>query len=108
MKKAAKADPRLSLLRTILGADWEAEVRFDLLRRWRFDYASEARKIAIEIEGGVYSRGRHTRPTGFLNDIEKYNAATLQGWRVLRCTPQTFTALLVYVKSFQDKEALSD
>ena len=104
MKKATKADPRLSLLRAILGADWEAEVRFDCLRRWRFDYASQSRRIAIEIEGGVYSRGRHTRPTGFLNDIEKYNAATLQGWRVLRCTPQTFTTLLTQVRSFQDKE----
>ena len=104
MKKAAKTDPRLSMLRAILGADWQAEVRFDSSRRWRFDYASEARRIAIEIEGGVYSRGRHTRPTGFLNDIEKYNSATLQGWRVLRCTPQTFTTLLTQVRSFQDKE----
>ena len=108
MKKQPKTDPRLSLLRAILGADWEAEVRFDPSRRWRFDYASEARRIAIEIEGGVYSRGRHTRPKGFLGDIEKYNAATLQGWRVLRCTPQTFTALLTQVRGFQDKEDLND
>ena len=104
MKKQPKTDPRLSLLQAILGADWQAEVRFDPLRRWRFDYASEARRIAIEIEGGVYNGGRHTRPAGFLGDIEKYNAATLQGWRVLRCTPQTFTALLTQVRGFQDKE----
>lgn len=104
MKKAPKTDLRLVLIRATLGSDWQAEVRFDCVRRWRFDYASQARRIAIEIEGGVYSRGRHTRPKGFLGDIDKYNAATLQGWRVLRCTPQTFTALLTQVKWFQDKE----
>lgn len=45
-------------------------------------------RIAVEVEGGVWSQGRHIRPAGFLGDIEKYNAATLLGWRVFRTTPQ--------------------
>ena len=45
--------------------------------------------MALEIEGGVFSRGRHVRPMGFLADMEKYNAAAVLGWRVLRCTPDT-------------------
>lgn len=55
-----------------------------LPRRFRFDFAWPKRKVAIEIEGGIFMRGRHVRPSGFINDATKYNAATLQGWRVYR------------------------
>lgn len=63
------------------------EYRFHPSRRWRFDFAWPERMIALEIEGGVWQSGRHTRPSGFLGDIEKYNAAAAMGWRVFRCTP---------------------
>jgi len=65
------------------------EYRFDPDRRWRFDYAWPAFMIALEVEGGIWTGGRHTRGTGFLKDIEKYNRAALLGWRVFRCTPDT-------------------
>ena len=55
-------------------------------RRWRFDIAWPEHMLALEIEGGVHLRGRHTRPIGYQNDCEKYNNATLLGWRVLRVT----------------------
>lgn len=42
---------------------------------------------ALEVEGGVWTRGRHIRPQGFLDDVEKYNAAVLLGWRVFCVTP---------------------
>lgn len=63
------------------------EYRFDAKRKWRFDLAWPEYKIAIEIEGGIWTQGRHTRGKGYLSDMEKYNAAALQGWRVLRATP---------------------
>lgn len=53
-------------------------------RRWRFDFAWVDANVAAEVEGGVWSRGRHTRGAGYVADCEKYNAATLLGWRVLR------------------------
>lgn len=62
------------------------EHRFFADRRWRFDFAWPKQMLAVEVEGGVWSNGRHTRPAGFLADIEKYNRATLLGWRVLRVT----------------------
>lgn len=61
-----------------------SEYRFHSTRKWRFDFAWLDKMIAVEMEGGVWSRGRHVRPQGFIDDLEKYNAATELGWRVLR------------------------
>jgi hypothetical protein len=52
-------------------------------RRWRFDYAYPEYKIGIEIHGGIWIRGGHTRGSGFIRDREKINQATLAGWLVL-------------------------
>lgn len=75
------------ICKTDLGVECVKEYKFHPERRWRFDYAIPEHKIALEVEGGVWTQGRHTRPQGFLGDIEKYNTATLMGWRVFRTTP---------------------
>ena len=62
------------------------EHRFHPDRRWRFDFAWEGLKVAVEIEGGVWSGGRHTRGSGFEADCEKYNEAARLGWAVYRFT----------------------
>jgi very-short-patch-repair endonuclease len=72
------------------------EVAFCSDRKWRFDLAVD--KLAIEIEGGVWVEGAHTRGMHFMSDMEKYNRATLAGWRVLRFTPQQVNN--GYAKSF--------
>jgi len=64
------------------------EYRFSPLRRWRFDIALPSYKIAVEIEGGIHVGGRHVRGKGYAEDCEKYRAAVLLGWRVLRYTAQ--------------------
>ena len=64
-----------------------AEHRFHRERKWRFDWAFPSDLIALEVEGGAFTRGRHTRGLGFVKDMEKYNAAVLAGWRVFRVTP---------------------
>lgn len=65
----------------------EREFRFDKVRRWRFDFAYEKpHMIGIEVEGGTWRNGRHTRGAGYEKDCEKYNAAVLLGWRVFRFT----------------------
>ena len=57
-------------------------------RRWRFDFAWPERLLAVEVEGGSFIAGRHSRGAGFEADAEKYNEAALIGWRVLRVTPR--------------------
>lgn len=63
------------------------EYRFNLERKWRFDYAIPDHMIAVEVEGGVWTGGRHTRGAGFVADMEKYNSAAALGWTLIRRTP---------------------
>lgn len=85
--KTQKTDFFTTLCRSDLKVECVKEFRFHPIRRWRFDYAIPKYKIALEVEGGVWTGGRHTRPQGFLGDVEKYNTATVMGWRVLRTVP---------------------
>lgn len=55
-------------------------------RQWRFDLCWPADGLAVEVEGGTFIGGRHVRGMGYAADLEKYNAAVLRGWRVLRYT----------------------
>lgn len=70
------------------------EHRFHEERRWRFDFAIVEKKIAIEVEGGVFVRGAHNRPMRYIGDMEKYNEAQIMGWKVLRYEPSQFSQCL--------------
>ena len=62
------------------------EYKFDPKRRWRADFAWPELMLLVEVEGGIWTNGRHTRGKGFEADCEKYNEAALDGWTVLRFT----------------------
>lgn len=64
----------------------EREVRFHPVRRWRFDLCFPAAMVAVEVDGGTWTAGRHTRGAGYERDCEKVNEAVALGWRVLRFT----------------------
>lgn len=72
--------------RALGGPVLAVEHRFDARRQWRFDFALPTLRVAIEVEGGQWTNGRHTRGLGFAADCAKYNAAAMAGWRVLRFT----------------------
>ena len=82
---------------------WFREYKWHPIRKWRADYLividgmplpanledityeyKQKHFILVEIEGGTWSRGRHTRGSGFSKDCEKYNTAAALGWRVFR------------------------
>ena len=88
-----------------------AEHRFHASRRWRFDFALVPLGIALEVDGGVWTGGRHVRPKGFLRDTEKLNEASLSGWIVLRVTPQQVvdgTALSLVLRAIEMRRRAAD
>ena len=57
-------------------------------RKWRFDFSWPDYLIACEIEGGIWINGGHNRGSGWTSNMEKYNTAVLDGWKLVRVTPQ--------------------
>ncbi len=66
----------------------EREYRFHPTRKWRFDFAWPELMVAVEIDGGTWMGGRHSRGAGAAADHDKYNQAIVRGWKVLRFTNQ--------------------
>jgi very-short-patch-repair endonuclease len=87
LKKANQYSLFQKSLESYLGCKVDNEVMFCKGRKFRFDFAIIDKKIAIEIEGGIFSGGRHTRGAGFAKDMKKYNIAVELGWVVLRYSP---------------------
>uniref|UniRef100_A0A6M3LIE1 DUF559 domain-containing protein n=1 Tax=viral metagenome TaxID=1070528 RepID=A0A6M3LIE1_9ZZZZ len=81
----------------------EIEYKFHPSRKWRIDYAWPGVKLAVEIEGGAWVKGRHNRASGFIKDMEKYNQLILLGWRLLRFQPGKINYRLI--KDVYDKGA---
>lgn len=68
-------------------------------RRWRSDYFffHNNKKVAIEIEGGGFTQGRHTRGTGHANDMQKYNTYALMEISLLRFPPKQFQDNMLFM-----------
>jgi very-short-patch-repair endonuclease len=80
----------------VLKISFEQEYKFHPKRKWRADFHIIGKKILVEVEGGVWSGGRHTRGKGYISDMEKYNAAVVMGYQVLRfSTEQVKSGLAV-------------
>jgi len=77
---------------------YEREYVFSKKNKWRFDFAIPEKKLAFEVDGGLYKKqkwkdrqgnirthegGRHLDPIGFQNDSKKFIYAKVQGWDVL-------------------------
>ena len=85
-KPSSEGERILELQLQFAGIEFEREFKFHAVRKWRADFRITGHMILVEVEGGVYSGGRHTRGTGYEADAEKYNTAAMEGWTVLRFT----------------------
>lgn len=83
-KKHESAEGILATQLQALNVLFEREFRFHSTRRWRADFHIVGRQLLIEVEGGVWSEGRHTRGKGYMGDMEKYNEATALGYQIIR------------------------
>ncbi len=73
------------------------EHQFCLERKWRFDLAflpfAPGNRVAIEVQGGLWTKGAHVRPARMIAEFEKWNTAASMNWRILFVTPdQLMTA----------------
>lgn len=85
----------------------EREYRFHPTRRWRFDFAFPDLLLAVEVEGGLYVQGRHSRGAGMEADLEKYGEAQRLGWTIYRCSPRMVkngSAIQVILELVERKE----
>jgi hypothetical protein len=68
------------------------EFKFSTKRKWRFDVLFQSRAgspdVAIEIQGGLFTKGRHNQGAALIKEYEKINEAQLAGYVVLLVTPQ--------------------
>ena len=55
-------------------------------KRYRLDFAHPDSRTGIEIQGGVYMRGRHVTGSGYERDCRKYNLAYTSGWTIFLLT----------------------
>lgn len=69
------------------------EYKFDKERKFRFDFCIPELKLAIEYEGLMSAKSRHTTISGYTMDTEKYNLAASQGWIVYRYTAANYKQL---------------
>lgn len=83
-KVESVGEATLNLQLKALKIVFEREFQFHPSRRWRSDFHLVGKKILIEVEGGIWTQGRHTRAKGYLEDMDKYNEATILGYQVLR------------------------
>lgn len=84
--------------------EYVREYRFHPTRKWRFDLAWPELKLALEIDGGLYVNGGHSRGKAREGDYEKDAAAMALGWRVMRVsTGQLKSGLaLLWIKAVME------
>lgn len=111
-RTSARTDYKADLQRDLeqIGlSSFTVEYLFHATRKWRFDFAFVAEKVAVEYDGGIFDNGPsgHTSVSGIMRDIEKINEAQLAGWLVIRVTPQSVangTALRYAKRALKSRE----
>lgn len=87
-KSVSKGEALLENHLNALKIPFTKEFRFHPDRKWQADFRIDDMPILVEVEGGVFSNGRHTRGEGYTKDCEKYSAAAVNGWFVIRGTTE--------------------
>lgn len=65
-----------------------SEYKFHPVRKWRMDFCWVDYGVFLEVQGGLFVQGRHSRGAAMLKEFEKTNAASEMGYRMLLCQPK--------------------
>jgi hypothetical protein len=89
----SEGEDELAFQLDAVGLKYLRQFRFHPKRKWPSDFcvSSDATSILVEVEGGTWANGRHNRGYGMVEDMYKYNAAAIMGYRLLRFTPAMVT-----------------
>ena len=87
---------------------FKREVRWHPTRQWRFDFADSKNKVAIEVQGGTFAKGKQGHNWGpqIMKDHEKYNQAQFHGWVIFQFTDRPIrdlSAIDLLVMYYQQK-----
>lgn len=85
-KQSSQGEELLALQLRSLNIEFTTEFKFCDTRKWRADFRIANTQVLVEVEGGTWSGGRHTKGKGYELDCEKYSWAAGNGWVVLRFT----------------------
>lgn len=66
----------------------EREYRYIPNRKLRADFAWPRARVLLEVQGGIFTRQAHGSVSGLLRDLERGNLAAVNGWRLIRVTPE--------------------
>jgi very-short-patch-repair endonuclease len=58
---------------------------------YKLDFAHLETKVAIEIQGGTWNNGRHSRGSGMKGDYTKLNSLQYDGWTVFQLSTDMIT-----------------
>ena len=83
IKKSSALEEALAMQLKAAGIKHYREYAFAPPRKWRVDFLLP-KMWCVEVEGAVWVQGRHTRGSGFIKDMEKYNALAEKGYHLLR------------------------
>jgi very-short-patch-repair endonuclease len=91
------------LLNEAYPKEWKSDVTIIKGRKYRGDAVNESRKIVVEIDGGIHPfymtlkngqrvkavSGGHSSASGIERDMAKSNFLAVNGWKLLRYTPES-------------------
>lgn len=87
--KTQQIDAFTRYIKEQLGIELWPEFYFSVEKMYRLDYAFPDAKFGIEVNGGIWARGKsgHSSGTGIKRDMDKANLLTCLGWRFISVTP---------------------
>ncbi len=86
IKKAKTGELEATMLSQIAAArllPCSPQYVFHPKRMWRFDFAWPDIRFALEVNGGIFVRGGHSRGAGQEKDMEKIAEAAILGWTTI-------------------------